>query len=174
MENVFALTATGEKGKGVKRGKTATPVSRGLRKGVDPGAYSLPTRHARQTVWFLCEQKRKEEGTIRMQETSSSRASSAEGEDTAVYRFFEGKNAVSHGRRGQLGPYAHPMGHRARGFSCFLIPMPLSCRSYTNNTKRWRVLRVSNIGEEEVASRDTHSFCLWSWNGGTLGEVWMV
>lgn len=57
MENVFALT-TMEKRKGVERAKT-TGHQPGLRKRVDAGACPLPTRHARQTVWFLCEEKRK-------------------------------------------------------------------------------------------------------------------
>lgn len=60
MENVFALT-TVEKRKGVERAKT-TGHQPGLRKRVDAGACPLPTRHARQTVWFLCEEKRKKRG----------------------------------------------------------------------------------------------------------------
>lgn len=58
MENVFALT-TVEKRKGVERAKT-TGHQPGLRKRVDAGACPLPTRHARQTVWFLYDEKRKE------------------------------------------------------------------------------------------------------------------
>lgn len=35
-------------------GRTHQP---GLRKRVDAGACPLPTRHARQTVWFLCQEE---------------------------------------------------------------------------------------------------------------------
>lgn len=76
MENVFALT-TVEKRKGVERAKT-TGHQPGLCKRVDAGACPLPTRHARQTVWFLYDEKRKErerEGerkdTVRMQKILS-------------------------------------------------------------------------------------------------------
>lgn len=76
MENVFALT-TVEKRKGVERAKT-TGHQPGLRKRVDAGACPLPTRHARQTVWFLYDKKRKErvrggesKDTVRMQKILS-------------------------------------------------------------------------------------------------------
>lgn len=75
MENVFALT-TVEKRKGVERAKT-TGHQPGLRKRVDAGACPLPTRHARQTVWFLYDEKwkerreRKSKDTVRMQKILS-------------------------------------------------------------------------------------------------------
>lgn len=87
MENVFALT-TMEKGKGVKRAKTA-PVG-GCGKGWTLAPTHCPPDMLARPYGFCANRS----GRRRYNKNAGSflaRRSSTEGEDTAVYRFFGGR-----------------------------------------------------------------------------------